>query len=44
MRRKVEEGMSVNDVYDIFKGTLMKVTDEVVRWRHSGERTKEMHG
>ncbi len=25
-----EEGMSVNDVYDVFKGTVMEAADEVV--------------
>ncbi len=42
MRRGEE--MSVNDVYDIFKGTVMEVAHEVVEWRESGRRKKEMNG
>ncbi len=29
-RTKVEEGMSVNDVYDVFKGIMLELADEVV--------------
>ncbi len=44
-RTKVGEGMSVNDVYDIFKGTVLEVADEVVGWRESGGgEKKETHG
>ncbi len=43
-RTKVGEGMSVNDVYDVFKGTVLEVADEVVGWRESGGEKKEMHG
>ncbi len=32
--------MSVNDVYDVFKGTMLEVADEVVGWRESGRRKK----
>ncbi len=41
---RVGEGMSVNDVYDVFKGTVMKVADEVVRWRDSGGRKRKCMG
>ncbi len=40
-RTKVGEGMSVNDVYDVFKGTVLEVADEVVGWRESGGRKKK---
>ncbi len=30
--------MNVNDVYDVFKGTVLGVADEVVGWRESGGR------
>ncbi len=33
--------MSVNDVYDVFKGTVMEVADEVVGWRESGVIDKD---
>ncbi len=39
-RTRVGEEMSVNGVYDIFKGTVMDVAHEVVGWRESGERKK----
>ncbi len=32
--------MSVNEVYDVFKSTVMEVADDVVRWRESGGRKK----
>ncbi len=32
-RVRVGEEMSVNDVYDVFKGTVMEVENEVVGWR-----------
>ncbi len=38
------EGLSVYDVYDVFKGTVLKVADEVVGWRESGREKKETHG
>ncbi len=41
---KVGEEMSVNDVYDVFKGTVMEVAKEVLGWRKKGEKKKEMHG
>ncbi len=40
-RTKVGEGMSVNDVYDIFKGTVLEVADEVVGWRERGEKKRK---
>ncbi len=44
-RTRVREGMSVNDVYDVFKDTLMEVADEVVGWKErEGLEKKEMHG
>ncbi len=33
--------MSVNEVYDVFKGTVMEVADEVVGWRESGEEKRK---
>ncbi len=36
--------MSVNNVYDVFKGTVMEVANEVVGWRESGGRKQEMYG
>ncbi len=37
-RRKLSERLRgcVNDVYDVFKGTVIEVADEVVGWRESG--------
>ncbi len=38
-RTRGGEGMNVNDMYDVFKGTMMEVADEVVGWRESwGEK------
>ncbi len=39
-RTGVREEMSVNDVYDVFKGRVMEVADEVVGWRESRGRKK----
>ncbi len=39
-RTKVGEGMNVNDVYGVFKGTVLEVADEVVVWRESGGEKK----
>ncbi len=37
----MKEVMSANDVYDVFKGTMLEVADEVVRgWRGSGGEKK----
>ncbi len=43
-RTRVGVEMSVNEVYDVFKSTVMEVADEVLGWRESGGRKKEMHG
>ncbi len=39
-RTRVGEEISVSDVYDIFKSTVMEVAHEVVGWRESGGRKK----
>ncbi len=36
-RTRVREEMSVNDMYDVFKGTVMEVAIEVVGKREKGE-------
>ncbi len=36
--------MYVNDVYDVFKGTVLEVANEVVGWRERKGEKKEMHG
>ncbi len=37
--------MSVNNVYDVFKGTVLEVAYEVMGWKESGEKKKkEKHG
>ncbi len=37
--------MSVNEVYDVFKSTVMEVAADVVGWRErAGEEKKEMRG
>ncbi len=33
--------MSVNDVYDVFKSTVMEVANEVVGWREKGEKKRK---
>ncbi len=44
-RTRGGEEMSVNDVYDVFKGTVTEVANEVLGWRErKGEKKKEMHG
>ncbi len=35
-RTRVGEEMSVNDVYNVFKSTVMEVADEVLGWREWG--------
>ncbi len=39
-RARVGEEMSVNDVYNVFKGTVMEVANEVVGWRERKGRKK----
>ncbi len=34
------EELSVNEVHDVFKSTVMEVADEVVGWRESEGRKK----
>ncbi len=44
-RTRVGEEMSVNEVYNVFKSTVMEVADEVVGWREcGGGKEKEKHG
>ncbi len=39
-RTRVGEEISVNDVYNVFKGTVMEVVNEVVGWRERKGRKK----
>ncbi len=40
-RTRMGEEMSLNEVYDVFKSTVMEVADEVVGWREQGKKKRK---